>query len=333
MKSQKVLNKEEKSLQVKSVLLKTGVIWSILVICIVLAISTPSFLKPDNLLNIVKQVSITAIMGMGMTFVLIGGGIDLSVGSMLALTSTLGATVMVSTNSIGLALLVSLGSACAFGLAQGFLITKFKIASFAITLGGMSIFRGITLLFTNGVPINKLPDSFRWMGAGQVGVIPAPVICLAVMFVIMTVLLVKTKFGRYVYAIGSNENTSRLSGINVNLCRLMTYVVSALCAAVAGLILAGRLNAAHPYSGEGYEMTAIAAAVIGGTSVNGGEGTMYGTIIGALIIGIIQNGLNLLQINAFWQEIVIGAVIIVAVLIDSFRINMSEKMALLDSNK
>jgi ribose transport system permease protein len=312
--------------------LKTGVIWSIVVICVVLAFSSPTFLKPDNLVNIIKQVSITAIMAMGMTFVLIGGGIDLSVGSMLALTSVLGASVMVTTNNLMLALITALGSGCLLGFAQGLLITKFKIAPFAITLGGMSIFRGATLLFTNGVPINKLPDSFRWFGAGEAGILPGAVICLIIMLAVMTFLLMKTKFGRYVYAIGSNENTSRLSGINVNFIRTLTYVMSALCAAVAGLVLAGRLNAAHPYSGEGYEMTAIAAAVIGGTSVSGGEGTMYGTIIGALIIGIIQNGLNLLQINAFWQEIVIGSVIIVAVLIDSFRINMSEKMAVLDKD-
>lgn len=333
MRNRENLSREERSLHFKSGLLKTGVVWSLIVLVVVLAIASPSFLKADNILNVIRQVSITAIMGMGMTFVLIGGGIDLSVGSMLAMTSAFGATAMVATGNLFLALVITLGSACAFGFMQGFLITRFKIAPFAITLAGMSLFRGITLLFTDGVPINKLPDSFRWLGSGQVGPIPAPVICLGLMLLIMSLLLMKTKFGRYVYAIGSNENTSRLSGINVDFYRMMTYVVSALCAAVAGIILTGRLNAAHPYAGEGYEMTAIAAAVIGGTSVSGGEGSMYGTIIGALIIGIIQNGLNLLQINAFWQQIVIGGVIIIAVLIDSFRINMSEKLALLDIDR
>jgi ribose transport system permease protein len=182
----------------------------------------------------------------------------------------------------------------------------------------------MTLLFTNGVPISKLPANFRWFGAGTIGWIPVPVLFLAITTVLGWFILSKTKIGRYNYAIGSNENTSRLSGINVKFYRLMTYGISGLCCAIAGIILTGRINSAHPYAGQGYELNAIAAVVIGGASLQGGEGTIFGTIIGALIIGVIGNGLNLLQINAFWQQVTIGLVIIIAVIIDRIRFNLSE---------
>ncbi|WP_066646443.1 ABC transporter permease [Christensenella timonensis] len=321
-----VQTKKKKSL--KAILLKTGVFWSLAVLVVILAIASNQFLTGPNLLNVARQVVIMAILGIGGTFVIIGGGIDLSVGSLLALASAYSAGVMVATGSLALAVLVALVTGIGFGFMQGFIITKFNVAPFAITLGGMSVFRGMTLLFTNGIPISNLPKDFRWFGSGTIGgSFPVPVLILIIVAVIAYLVLGKTKLGRYVYAIGSNENTTRLSGINVNFYRTLTYVISGVCCAIAGIVLTGRINSAHPYAGQGYELNAIAAVVIGGTSLQGGEGTIYGTIIGALIIGIIENGLNLLQINAFWQDVAVGVVIMIAVIIDRLRINLTESMA------
>jgi ribose transport system permease protein len=309
---------------VKSLLLRTGVFWSLILIFVLLSIISDQFLTVPNLLNVCRQVVITSILGIGGTFVIIGGGIDLSVGSLLALTAAYAAKIMVTTNNVFLSILVAVLVGLALGLFQGFIITRFDVAPFAVTLGGMSIFRGMTLLFTNGIPISKLPVNFRWFGSGNIGWLPVPVLFLAGTTLIGYFVLNKTKLGRYVYAIGSNENTSRLSGIDVKFYRLMTYGISGLCCAIAGIILTGRINSAHPYAGQGYELNAIAAVVIGGASLQGGEGSVFGTIIGALIIGMIGNGLNLMQINAFWQQVTIGLVIIIAVIIDRMRINMSE---------
>ena len=321
------LRKKKLNLKIKSFLARTGVVWSLAVLFILLSVITEQFLTTGNLLNVMRQVTVTAILGVGITFVIIGGGIDLSVGSLLAVTGALAAGVVTDTGSMWLAFLTALITGIVFGFVQGFIVTRFKIAPFAVTLGGMAIFRGITLLYTDGIPISSLPTDFRWPGAGMVSGIPAPVIILFVVAVAAYILLGKTRIGRYIYAIGANENTTRLSGINVNSYRTLTYVISGICCAIAGVILVGRLNSAHPYAAQGYELNAIAAAVIGGTSLSGGMGTIYGTIIGALIIGIIQNGLNLLQVSAFWQPVVVGSVIIIAVLVDRVRINMTDSLA------
>jgi ribose transport system permease protein len=312
-----------KKSDVKTLLLKTGVFWSLIFLIILLSFTTDQFLTIPNLLNVCRQVVITSILGIGGTFVIIGGGIDLSIGSLLALTAAYAAKIMILTNSVMFSVLIAIIVGLLLGLFQGFLITKFNIAPFAVTLGGMSIFRGMTLLFTNGIPISKLPQNFRWFGSGMINWFPVPVLFLLIITLIGHFVLSKTKIGRYVYAIGSNENTSRLSGINVKFYRLITYGISGLCCAIAGIILTGRINSAHPYAGQGYELNAIAAVVIGGASLQGGEGTVFGTIIGALIIGVIGNGLNLLQINAFWQQITIGTVIIIAVIIDKIRVSMA----------
>ncbi|MDR1292334.1 MAG: ABC transporter permease [Clostridiales Family XIII bacterium] len=319
--------KRQDNLRIKAVIVRTGVFWSLAVLMIVLSLVSDQFLTAGNLLNVARQVTVTAILGIGVTFVIIGAGIDLSVGSLLAVTSAYAAGSMVTQGSLLLALLIAIGSGVGFGLCQGVLITKFNLAPFAVTLGGMSIFRGMTLLFTGGYPISKLPENFRWFGSGNIGFLPAPLLILIIVAVVAYIILSKTRVGRYIYAIGSNENATRLSGIDVNFYRTLTYVIAGVCCAIAGIILTGRVNSAHPYAGQGYELNAIAAAVIGGTSLNGGEGTIYGTIIGALIIGIIENGLNLLQINPFYQDVAVGAVIIVAILVDRTRIGMQEKLA------
>ena len=206
------------------------------------------------------------------------------------------------------------------GLFQGFLVTKGKIPAFVVTLGGLSIFRGLTLVITRGIPITNFPDNFRYLATGQIFKIPVAVIFGIIIFIFLAIILYRTRFGRYVYAIGSNEPAARATGVNVNLTRTITFVICGICASLAGFIMMGRINSAHPQSGGGYELLSIAAAVIGGISISGGEGPFYGTIIGALIMGIIQNSLNLLEVNIFWQQVVIGLVIIFAVLIDRSKV-------------
>ena len=320
---------QKKKLSIVQIVSKLGVLGTLLVLVVVLSLITDQFMTTKNLLNVSRQVVVTAITGIGVTFVIIGGGIDLSIGSLLALSAVLSAEVMFSTNSVVLAILTALLSGMLLGGLQGVLITKFQVPPFAITLGGMSIFRGATMLITGGIPLSNLPDGYRVFGAGKIGSIafPTPVLILIVFAVIAYFILEKTKLGRYIFALGSNENTTRLSGINVEKYRTITYMISGLCCGLAGILLTGRINSANPSVGEGFEMNAIAAAVIGGTSMSGGEGTIYGTIIGALVIQTIQNGLNLLQINAFWQNVAIGTIIIIAIIIDHFRVKMLEKVA------
>jgi ribose transport system permease protein len=257
---------------------------------------------------------------MGVSFVIIGGGIDLSVGSVMAFTAAVAATVFKSTNSISLSIVALIFVGVLIGLFQGFIITSGNVPSFVVTLGGLSIFRGLTLVITKGSPISGFPDNFRYLATGMIYAIPVPIIFGVIILILLSIILYRTRFGRYVYAMGSNEQATIATGINVKLNRTMTYVISAFCASLAGFVMMGRINSAHPQAGSGYELLAIAAAVIGGISINGGEGFFYGTLIGALIMGIIQNGLNLLEVNPFFQQVAVGLIIIVAVLISRFRI-------------
>lgn len=317
------LGEKEISL-VKRTIIQTGPLWSLLVLVVLLSICSNLFLTAGNIINVVRQVVITAVLGIGVTFVIIGGGIDLSIGAVLAFSGAISASVMVKTNSVFLSIVIGLLVGAVIGLVQGLIITKGKVAPFAITLGGMSVFRGLTLVYLNGIPITGMPKDYRFLGAGDLGPVPAPIVCAAVVFIICLILLNKTRLGRYIYAMGSNEQATRLTGINVDFFRTITYVISGTCAALAGIIMTGRINSAHPQAGSGYELIAIAGVVIGGTSINGGEGKLYGTIIGAMIIGIIQNGLNLLSVSAFWQDVAVGIVIVIAVLIDRFRTKISK---------
>ncbi len=320
---------KETSKKIKQMISGLGVLWILFLLMIALSFLTEQFMTVNNMLNVSRQVVVTAVLGIGVTFVIITGGIDLSVGSVLAVTAIISAMIVNQTGSAALAFAAAIASGMLIGAAQGFIITRFHVAPFAITLGGMSIFRGVSLLLTNGIPISNMPSQYRWPGAGTIYIgtiaIPVPVIILIFLAVIVAVLLNKTRIGRYIFAIGSNENTARLSGIHVNKYKIITYMISGLCCAIAGILLTGRINSASPSAGDGYEMDAIAAAVIGGTSMAGGEGTISGTIIGALIIQVIQNGLNLMQINAFWQNVAVGAIIIVAIVADGIRIQMMKR--------
>jgi ribose transport system permease protein len=278
---------------------------------------TPHFLTVPNLLNIAQQTSINAIVAIGMTFVIISGGIDLSVGSIVALSGvTLGAALQ-NGLPMPVALLLGLTTGVLCGVLNGSLISWGRLPPFIVTLGTMSIARGAALVATEGRPISGFDPFFRSVATGQIAGIPSPIVATIVMYLIAHVVLTRTTFGRYVYAIGGNEEATRLSGVSVRLHKTMIYGVSGLTSAAAALILTARLNSAQPIAGMMYELDAIAATVIGGTSLMGGEGSLSGTLIGALIMGVLRNGLNLLGVSSFLQQIVIGAVIIFAVLIDT----------------
>ena len=294
-----------------------GTVIGLVVLCATLWILTPHFLTLSNLLNVAEQTSINATVAVGMTFVILSAGIDLSVGSIVALSGVVLGMALQAGYPLVLALAAALVAGFGCGVTNGTLISWGRLPPFIVTLGTMSIARGAALLATEGRPISGFDPSFRSLATGRIGFIPAPVIVMAVVYVIAHVLLTRTTFGRYVYAIGGNEEATRLSGVPVRFHKTMIYGVSGLTSAVAAVVLTARLNSAQPIAGIMYELDAIAATVIGGTSLMGGEGTLGGTLVGALIMGVLRNGLNLLGVSSFLQQIVIGGVIVVAVLLDT----------------
>ena len=294
-----------------------GTLIGLLLLSAVLWALTPHFLTVSNLLNVAQQTSINAIVAVGMTFVIISGGIDLSVGSIVALAGVVLGTLLQDGQSVTIALMAALAVGTACGLVNGALISWGGLPPFIVTLGMMSVARGMALVFTEGRPVSGFDDGFRSVATGTVGFMPSPVIVTVVVYLLAHVVLTRTTFGRHVYAMGGNEEATRLSGVNVRRQKMLIYGVSGLMSAVATIILAARLNSAQPIAGMMYELDAIAATVIGGTSLMGGEGTLAGTLVGALIMGVLRNGLNLLGVSSFLQQIVIGAVIVGAVLVDT----------------
>ena len=295
-----------------------GTLIGLLLLCAVLWALTPHFLTVSNLLNIAQQTAINAIVAAGMTFVIISGGIDLSVGSIVTLSGVvLGTLLHVDPGSVTVALLAALAAGTACGLLNGVLISVGRLPAFIATLGMMSVARGSALVFTEGRPVSGFDEGFRWIATGSVGFVPAPVILMLVVYALAHLVLTRTTFGRYVYAIGGNEEAARLSGVAVPFHKTAIYGVSGLLSAVAAIALTARLNSAQPIAGMMYELDAIAAVVIGGTSLMGGEGSLGGTLVGALIMGVLRNGLNLLGVSSFLQQIVIGGVIVGAVLVDT----------------
>jgi ribose transport system permease protein len=294
-----------------------GTLIGLVLLCAVLWILTPHFLTVSNLINVVEQTSINAIVAVGMTFVILSGGIDLSVGSMVALAGVVLGTALQGGQPLPVALTLAAAAGAACGLANGALISWGRLPPFIVTLGMMSIARGAALLFTEGRPVSGFDPSFRLLATGRIGFVPAPVIAMAAVYLIAHLVLARTTFGRYVYAIGGNEEATRLSGVPVRFHKTMIYGVSGLMSAIGAVMLTARLNSAQPIAGINYELDAIAATVIGGTSLMGGEGTLGGTLVGALIMGVLRNGLNLLGVSSFLQQIVIGGVIVVAVLLDT----------------
>ncbi|QQS98935.1 ribose ABC transporter permease [Peribacillus psychrosaccharolyticus] len=301
-----------------SVWQKFGPLFALILLFAIITVLNPSFLTPLNIMNLLRQISINALIAFGMTFIILTGGIDLSVGSILALSSALMAGMMVSGMDPILAIIVGVLLGTIMGVINGLLITKGKMAPFIATLASMTIFRGLTLVYTEGKPITGLGDSlgFQLLGRGYFFGIPVPAVTMILAFFMLWFLLHKTAFGRKTYAIGGNEKASRISGIKVDRVKIMIYGLAGTAAALAGAILTSRLNSAQPTAGQSYEMDAIAAVVLGGTSLSGGKGRMFGTLIGVLIIGTLNNGLNLLGVSSFYQQVVKGIVIIVAVLLD-----------------
>jgi ribose transport system permease protein len=280
-------------------------------------ILTPYFLTVSNLLNVLEQTAINAVIAAGLTFVIISGGIDLSVGSILALSGVVLGTLLQKDWPPALAIGAALGTGFTFGVLNGLAITIGRLPPFIATLGMMSVARGCALIFSDGRPVSGFSDAFRSLATGHMLGIPAPILITLVVYVIAAVALSETVLGRYTYAMGGNEEATRLSGVNTRLYKTLVYGVCGLTSGVAAVLLTARLNSAQPIAGIGYELDAIAATVIGGTSLMGGEGTLGGTLIGALIMGVLRNGLNLLGVSSFLQQVVIGLVIVGAVAIDT----------------
>lgn len=315
---------EKQRIQSKKIsesLSKLGPLLALLVLVITVSVMNPNFLSPSNLLNLLRQVSANGFIAFGMTFVILTGGIDLSVGSTLALSSAFSASLIANQVNPAIAVFVGLLSGFLLGAINGILISKGKMAPFIATLATMTIYRGSTLVFTNGNPITGLGNSFffSFIGRGYLFGIPFPVVLMFLVFVLLYILLHKTAFGRKTYAIGGNEKAAFIAGVKIDRIKVLIYALSGLMASISGMIITSRLNSAQPNAGQAYEMDAIAAVVLGGTSLSGGRGRIFGTLIGALIIGTLNNGLNLLGVSSFYQQIVKGIVIVIAVLLDRKR--------------
>ena len=291
----------------------------LLVMIIGMTIAKPVFISKDNLINIARQISMVAIVGIGMTFVLIIGEIDLSVGHIACLSGIIVSICLRAGMNIPVSIILALVVGSVIGLANGVINTYFKIPSFIVTMGMDNIAYGIVLVITNAYPVTGLPESFKVIGRGYLGFIPVPVIIMAVCYVLGYILLKYIPFGRNMFAIGGNRDAAKLSGIAVEKCKVAIFTICGLTAAISGVILASRLFSGQPSSGTSFSMDAIASCVIGGTSTTGGKGRVWGTLIGALIMGIVDNGMTLLGISTIWQYIVKGAIIIVAVGLDQIK--------------
>jgi len=293
---------------------------TLLLLFLVLSLASPHFLTRANLSSVARQTAVINIMALGMTLVMIAGGIDLSVGAMLAFCSLLGTMSLQSGASQPLALAVAAACGLAWGAANGLMTTKLKITPFIVTLGTLGIIRGLTLIISNGLPVVGLPPSFSWLGEGSVArVVPVPLAVLALAAVLVYFLLRHTRLGRYAYAIGSNTEAARYAGVRVDAYTVAVYAASGLLVGLASMIEASRLMTGQPTAGEGYELKTIAAVVIGGGSLRGGEGSVAGTLVGGFIMGLLSNGSNLLGVSPFLQQVIIGSVIILAVGADEWR--------------
>lgn len=323
----------------KQSLRKSGIILAFIGLCIIISVigqvqvargdwDYNYFLSYENMLIILRQISINGILAIGMTFVIITAGVDLSVGSVLALagivaarfaTSNSGLKIGDTTDAVFIPFIVALAIGLICGYVNGAILSKFKIQPFIVTMGMLSAARGLTLLTTDGNPVSQLNDSFRFLGNGHVLGIPVPVIIFILIFILAWILLNKTTFGRYVFALGGNEKSARTSGINVVRIKILVYTLAGALAGIAGLILTARTGSAQTNAGFAYELDAIAAVVIGGTSMSGGIGTLSGTFFGVLIIGVMNNSLDLLGVPSYYQQVIKGALIVIAVLLDPSR--------------
>lgn len=290
------------------------------IICLIISFISPQFLTVSNWTIIITQVSINALLAFGVTFVIITGGIDLSLGSIVAVAGV-SAAMLAHPDSYPVLVPVFAGlfAGLMIGAFNGFIITKSKIAPFIVTLGTMTIGRGLALILSNGRPVSNLSESFAFIGSGKIMGIPVLIVILILIFILCSVILNKTILGRYIYAVGGNEQAARASGINVTQVKMAVYSISGLLAGLAGILLTSRITTGQPNAGAGFELDAIAAVVIGGTSTTGGKGTIAGTLIGVLLIGVINNSLDLLNVTSYYQQVVMGIIIIGAVVLDSMN--------------
>jgi ribose/xylose/arabinose/galactoside ABC-type transport system permease subunit len=297
---------------------KYGIYIAFAILFIILSISSESFLTATNMINILRQVSIIGIVAIGMSFVIVTGGIDLSVGSIMALSAVVAASFAQTDShySVFIPLIIGITVGLACGLINGVLVAKWKVAPFIATLGMMTAARGLAMVYTDGRPVIGLSNIYNHIGSGYILGLPIPVIAFIIIVLIGVFLLNYTVFGRHVLATGGNEQSAKLSGINVTSVKIGVYAIAGLLAGIGGMILSSRIMSGSPVLGQGYELDAIAAVVIGGTSLFGGVGSIIGTVVGVLIIGVMNNGLDLLNVSSYYQQILKGAIIVIAVLLD-----------------
>ncbi|APY94363.1 ABC transporter permease [Burkholderia pseudomallei] len=288
-------------------------------VCVAMVFASDSFLSAANLENVLRQVSINAIIGVGMTCVILTGGIDLSVGSVMALSGTLAAGLLVAGANGAAALAAGIGVGVALGAANGLFVAFAGMPPIIVTLATMGIARGLALIYTGGYPIDGLPDWVRFFGSGKVLGVQTPVLTMLAVYALAWLMLERMPFGRYVYAIGGNEHATRLSGVRVSRVKLAVYTFAGLTSALAALVLTGRLMSGQPNAGGGFELDAIAAVVMGGTSIAGGRGSIVGTLVGALLLGVLNNGLNMIGVNPYVQNVIKGAIILLAIYIGRER--------------
>lgn len=300
-----------------------GIIVAFLVLCVFLSVfpkTSGSFFTRQNIFNVLRQISTNLFLACGMTMVIILGGIDLSVGSIIALSGCISAGCVARYNlPLPIALLMGLLVGLLVGMFNGAVISKTTIPAFIVTLATMNIAKGLAYVYTGGSPVRVVTKEWQFLGAGYVGIFPTPVVILVIVLIITAIIMNKTKMGRHMYAVGGNQQAAEFSGIKVEKVKFFVHAFSGLMAGLAGIVLASRMYSGQPTAGDGAEMDAIAAVVVGGTSMAGGSGKIGGTIIGGLIIGVLNNGLNLLNVNSFWQYVVKGVVILLAVFLDYFR--------------
>ncbi|TFE36803.1 ABC transporter permease [Paraburkholderia dipogonis] len=313
-----------------------GIAGVFIVICAFFSVSNDVFLTWDNWVNLLRQSAINAVLALGATYVILAGGIDLSVGSVMAISGMVAGSLITTSSmqagfiagvvspgsvlhSIPAAIFAGLATGIVLGAVNGLLVARLRLPPFVTTLGMLSMARGMTLIYSDGRPVSDLPDAFVWIGAGSVGGIPVPVLIVAAVFAVAWVVLRYTPYGRYVYAVGGSERAAKTSGVSTRTVIALTYVISGALAGMAGLILTARTTAALPQAGVGYELDAIAAVVIGGTSLSGGRGTLFGTLVGALIIATINNGMDLMGVSSYYQQLLKGAIIVLAVAVDRLR--------------
>ena len=318
----------KKTMDKREMFRRYGMLAVLVVLIVIFSFGSKYFLTGDNIINVLRQVAVCGISAVGLTFIMLTGGIDLSIGTVIGMTGVMTAIAMVEWQiPMLLAVLIGLVTGLLIGLINGLLVTYVNIPALIATLGTMTSVRGLCFIVTGGLPVYNFPESFDVFGKGYISVIPVPVIIMVIILVIGWYVLNKTKYGRYLYAIGGNAEAARLSGINVKKNKVMTYVIAGLLSAVAGIVELSRLSSGQPNTGNGFEMTVITAVVLGGISVNGGEGKFFGVVVGVFVMGVLTNGMVMMNIYEYYQQLIKGIVLLVAVGFDQLsKVNKVKKM-------